>query len=426
MAPLARRARALFILAICIAMVACGGPAGPGRGSGVGSGDGDGGADATTNTGDRNPAGSADGPITARMDSGTYAFTVGRCEIIDDVVYVTALSENRTGMFEATLPPWDRDLAFADRDGSISLTNYGAGDGHNFELVAGRRDEGTSWDWTVSGSDVEVTARMANVSTADRSSGVAVYTEYRDVTINIACSGGAFGSGVEAEHYAQQEFSPIEPSLARAPGSVTIELQGMSYEITYLSTCQFFSNDVTAEGTANEASVYLYSEGAGVHLDLLVGDRRAEEAGMRWSLPSTATLQDDFLFEGSDTSRTWRGSIVSEDGSEAEATITVACTEGDSFQAAGVASVVLDGTTYELDEVTVCTIDASNVEFFGKSSDSGVAIVVTGGGTQILLGDESGKQTMTSNVVLDVAGQQVTWTGILAGDRQASIMFTCG
>ncbi len=351
------------------------------------------------------------------MESGSYAYTVGRCEIIDDVVYVTALTESQTGQLQATLPPWDREIAYSQRDGSVSLTNHGSDGDSTFELVASGHEAGTTWEWTVSGSDVTVEARMANRSAA---------SEYRDVTIDIGCSGGPFGSGIYAEQFAAEEFYPIEPPSNRVPGSVTIGLDGSVYEISYLTTCGFFSEDVTAEGTANEASVYLYSEGRGVQLNLLIGDRRAEEDGMHWNLPPDAELQDDFLFRGSDTERTWSGAIVSDDGSDATATITVECTEGDAFQTAGSASVVLDGVTHDLDEVTACTIDGTTIDFFGSSTESDVAVVVTGGGSQILLADEAGGQTATRDVEFEVSGQRATWTGILAGDRQATITISCG
>ena len=368
----------------------------------------------------------ADGPIRATFDGGSFTYTAGRCEIIDDVVYVKAISENPGGSFEATLPAWDREIAYSQRDGGVSLTGVGAGPAGTFQLVAGRHDAGTTWEWTVSGSDVQVTARMGNEATAERQDGVARLTEYRDVTIDIQCSGGPFGSGFWAQQYAEEEFFPIEPGLVRAPGSVTIDLDGTEYRISYLSLCQFFSEDVSAEGTANEAAVYLYSEGRGVQLDLLIGDRRAEEDGMRWSLLPEAELQSDFRFEGSGTSRTWSGRIVSADGTEAPTTISVECEEGDLFEAAGTATVVLDGRTHVLDQVTSCSIDGSAIEFFGAESNDGIAIVVTGGGSQILFGDEEGRQTANFDVEFEVSGQQATWTGVLAGDRQATISIDCG
>jgi hypothetical protein len=416
--------RLFLILATCLAVAACGGPGSSGgdEGSKTGSeaSDGDGGTGGDGGAG----SGSADGPITAAMESGTYGFDVGRCEIIDDVVYATALNQDQLGSFEATLPPWDRDVAYAQRDGQISLTNYGAANGDNFELVASRSQIGTTWDWTVSGSNVEVMARMANRTTSTRENGIEQFSEYREVTINIECANGAFGSGDFVTQFEEQEFYPIEPSLERAPGSVTIDLDGSTYEVTYLSTCQFFSQDVTAEGKADEADVWLYSEGAGVHLDLLIGDSRAPEEGTQWTLPPDVQLQDDFLFTGSDTTRTWTGTIVSTDGTEAEAAITVECTEGDAFEAAGTASVVLDGVTHNLDEVTSCSISGAMVEFFGVSTATDVAIVVTG--DLILLGDENGQQTSTGGVQFVVSGQQATWTGVLAGNRSATVTISCG
>lgn len=370
--------------------------------------------------------GTADGPIVARFEGGSFAYPIGRCEVIDDVVYVSALSENPGGSFEATLPAWDREIAYSQRQGRVSLTGTGSSAADSFQLAAGRNDAGTTWEWTVSGSDVQITARMGNEARAERQDGGSRLTEYRDVTIDIQCSGGVFGSGIWAQQYAEQEFHPIEPGLVRAPGSVTIDLEGTEYRITYLSLCQFFSEDVSAEGTANEAAVYLYSEGRGVQLDLLIGDRRAEEEGTRWSLPPEAELQSDFRFEGSDTSRTWSGSIVSADGLEAPATITVECAEGDAFVPSGTATVVLDGKTHVLDEVTTCSIEGTTVEFFGGESNDGIAVVVTGGGSQILFGDEEGRQTATFDVEFEVSGQQATWTGVLAGDRQATISISCG
>jgi hypothetical protein len=426
-AATARRVRNTpqWLTAMVIAgiVIACGGPlvpAGDGPATETGPpGGGASGGDGSTS------GGSADGPIVVTMEEGTYAYPSGRCEIIDDVVYVTAVAENMRGAFEARLPAWEREIAFAQRDGSVGASHFGSSGSDNFELVASRSAAGTTWDWTVSGSNVEVTARMGNSSTATREGGVREFTEYRDVTIAIRCSGGPFGPAVAMAPGLQDEFVPMQPSLTRAPGSVTVDLEGTTYEITYLSTCNFFQESVTAEGIANDASVYLYSEGRGVQLDLFVGDRRAEQEGVRWSLPADSSLQDDFLFEGSDASRSWSGQIVSAAGEEAQATITVECTEGDTFTPAGSASVVLDGVTHVLDQVTTCTIEGTTIDFFGRSSASDVAIVVTGGGSEILLGDEEGSQTRTPNVAFDVVGQQATWTGTLAGDRQAAIVIEC-
>ena len=419
----------VLILAACLALAACGGPA-------TQNGDSDGETPAS-----RAPAGggsggngggsgsSADGPITVAMDSGTYAYTVGRCEIINDVVYVTALGEGMASAFEATLPEWDRDIAYAQRQGGVTLTNFGSASGDNFELVAGRNDQGTTWDWTVSGADVEVVARMANRMTATRNEGVEEFTEYRDVTIDIQCSGGAFGSGSDAERFAQHEFAIVEDPMQRVPGRVTVALEGATYEVAYLTTCQFFQDQVTAEGIANEANVWLYSEGAGVQFDFAIGDRRDAfgSAGVqRWALPANVQQQDDFRFEGSSTSRTWRGPVVSEDGAEAVATITVERTEGDAFQSAGSGSVVLDGVTHDFDVVNTCSIQGTTIDFFGRSTASNVMIMATGGGSRILLGDEAGKQTTTPGVEFEVSGQQATWTGTLAGDRQATVTIDCG
>jgi hypothetical protein len=417
----------VLLLAACLALAACGGPAvqpgdSDGEPSGTApSGGGSGGGGGTT-------GGSGGGPITVAMDSGTYAYPAGRCEIIDDVVHVTARGQGMASAFEATLPEWDRDMAYSQRSGRVSLTNFGSATGDNFELVAGSNDQGTTWDWTVSGANVEVVARMANRTTATREEGVEEFTEYRDVTINILCSGGAFGSGPDAESFAEHEFAPFEDPMQRVPGRVTVELEGTKYEIAYLTTCQFFQDQVSAEGTANEAHVWLYSEGAGVNFDFAIGDRRDEfrAAGVeRWALPAKIQHQDDFRFEGSDTSRTWTGPVVSDGGTEAVATITVECTEGDAFESAGSGSVVLDGVLHDLDVVNTCSIQGSTIDFFGQSSASGVVIIVTGGGSQILLGDEAGQQSMTRDIVFDVAGQQATWTGTLAGDRQATVEIDC-
>jgi hypothetical protein len=418
--------------ALCLAAVGCatpGAPDGTGGQPGESSADNGAGAGDGGSSGGGGSGGSADGPITATMESGTYGYPVGRCEIVDDVVYVTALAENQTGAFEATLPAWDREIAYAQRSGRVSLTNFGSSDGDTFELVAGRGDPGTTWEWTVSGSSVEVVARMANRTTAPREDGVERFTEYRDVTIDIECGGGVFGSGPNAERYAQQEFPIVEDPMQRVPGRVSVELEETTFEIAFLTTCQFFQDQVSAEGIANEANVWLYSEGAGVHLNFEVGDQRDDwtpEGVERWALPPDVQFQDDFLFEGSDTTRTWNGQVVAEDGTEADATITVECTEGDAFDSAGTASIVLDGVTHDLDVVSTCAIDGSIIDFFGQSSESDVAVVVTGGGSEILLADEEGQQTMTRDIVFAIAGQQATWTGSLAGNRQATVSIGCG
>lgn len=426
------RRLAVAFLAVSLAVSACGtqgadGNDPGGAGSTAGPPGGDGGS--TGNGGGTTNGSGGGGPITARMDSGTYGYTTGRCEIIDDVVYLEAVDEAGTGGIEVTLPEWDREIAYARRDGRVSMSRSGSDTGDTFELVAGRGESGTTWDWIVSGQGVTVTARMGNRSTATRDGGVEQFTEYRDVTIDIQCSGGVFGSGPFADLYADRELSIIEDPMQRVPGRVSVEVEGETYEIAYLTTCQFFQDQVSAEGIANEANVWLYSEGAGVLLDFAIGDVRDEFTDVvveRWSLPPDAQQMDDFRFEGSDTVRTWSGTVVSEGGTSAEATITVECTEGDSFDSAGSASVILDGTTYDLDVVVSCSIDGTAIDFFGRSSSSDVAIVVTGGGSQILLADETGQQNATRDVAFDVAGQQATWTGVLAGDRQATVAISCG
>ena len=93
---------------------------------------------------------------------------------------------------------------------------------------------------------------------------------------------------------------------------------------------------------------------------------------------------------------------------------------------AGTASIVLDGVTHDLDVVSTCAIDGSIIDFFGQSSESDVAVVVTGGGSEILLADEEGQQTMTRDIVFAIAGQQATCTGSLAGNRQATVSIGCG
>ncbi len=430
--PTARN-RLWSILALVVAGViaACGGPAAS-NGAADDQASAGNGSDGTGNGSNDNggtSGGSADGPITVSMADGTYAYSAGRCEIIDDAVYVIAVAQDQRGGFEATLPPWDREMAYAQREGFVSMTNFGEGSDGAFELVAGRGSPGTTWEWTVSGSDVEIEARMANRTNATRDQGIEEFTDYRDVTIQIDCSGGAFGSGPNTEIYAEHDFFPLQDPMQRVPGTVTVELDGTTYEITYLTTCQFFQDEVSAEGIANEANGWLYSEGRGVHLDFAIGDRRDQTGGVdveRWGLPPDVQLQDDFLFEGSDVVRSWSGTVLSSGGEEAEATITVECTEGDAFQSAGSGSIVLDGVTHVLDVVNTCSIDGTTVDFYGNASATDVTVIVTAGGSQILLGDEDGQQSLTRDVEFEVAGQQATWSGLLAGDRQATVEISCG
>lgn len=418
-----RRWFAVGIAACCFVVAAC---ASTETGGGGGADDQPSGA-GQPSAGGAGSGASTGGPITI---DGVAApgYDIGRCEIIDDVVYARARSSDVAGPFvgfELVLPAWDRDIAHGQRDGRISLS--GQTDEGGIELVASRNDEGTTWDWTVSGSHVVVMARMANRTSATRNDdGTSTFTEYPEVTISIDCN-GTFGPGTPETEPTQAEFNQVQPGLARVPGSVTIELEGTTYPITYLSTCQFYTDDVTAEGASDEANVFLASEGAGVDLVLSIGDMRDQKSLERWGLPADAAREKgDFQFEGSDTSRTWSGTIVSPDGRMAEATITVECTEGDSFDAAGTGTVILDGVTHVLDETTQCTIDGTAVDFYGRASDDPVAVVVTSGGSEILFADEAGKQSITRDVMFDVSGQQATWSGVLAGDRQATISIDCG
>jgi hypothetical protein len=116
---------------------------------------------------------------------------------------------------------------------------------------------------------------------------------------------------------------------------------------------------------------------------------------------------------------------VSESGEEAEATITVECEEGDEFESAGTATITIDGVTYVLDDIVTCAIDGTSLEFFGRERVGDVAVVVTSGGRDILVGDPTG-QTVMNGVEFTIDGQQASWTGPLAGNRQATIALDCG
>lgn len=415
-----------FCIAACLAVAGCAAPGatdGQHDPAGQSGGAGDGGGGDVGGNGDGGA--SSEGPITIAFDGQSIGYEIGRCEVIDGVVYARARGGERTGFasFEATLPEWDREIAHSRRHGRINAIVPGDDGGVGWELTASFGDPGTTWDWTVSGSQVEVSAVMGDRTTASRDSGIETFVDYYDVTITMECT-GTFGTGDPGERM-HEEFFPLDPPIDRVPGSLTVELNGSAYEIGYLTTCQFFSNDVSAEGVADEAYAWFYSEGAGVNLDFRIGDLREEESLERWMLPPDASFQSDFPFEGSGTIRTWTGDVVSENGDEGDATITVECPEGDAFDAAGTASISVDGATYVLDEVSTCSIDGSAIEFFGRESAGDVAVVVTSGGSDILFGDASG-QTVTSGVEFTVNGQQATWSGLLAGDRQATIEITCG
>jgi hypothetical protein len=413
--------RWLSVAGLCLAIIGCGasggsdddgGPADQSSNAVASGGDGGGG---TSNS---------EGPITIAFDGRSFGYPIGRCEIIDGVVYAHARAEQAGFQtIELILPEWDREVAHSRRDGRIAAV-VSTGDGSGWELVASRGDAGTTWDWTVSGSQVQVTAVMGNRSTATRNSGIETFTETPEVTITMDCQ-GTFGTGFPEGEPMHEEFNLIDPPVDRVPGTVTIALNGSTYEITYLTTCQFFSNDVSAEGVADEAYTYFYSEGRGVNLELRIGDLRDEASLERWMLAPNILQQSDFAFEGSGTTRSWTGPVVSESGGQAEATITVECTEGDAFQAAGSASIVVDGVTHDLDEVTACTIAGSTIEFFGRQSAGNVALVVTSGGSDILFGDESG-QTRTSGVEFTINGSQASWTGTLANGKPTTITIDCG
>lgn len=418
-----RRSAGHWLLAagLCLAVVGCGAPGAP-EGSDTPASPSSGDSGGTADGGDADGGGpGTEGPITIAFEGRSFGYPIGRCDITDGVVYARARAGSRS--FEVTLPEWDRDVAYSRREGSISAVV--AGDGSFWELTGSRDDAGTTWDWTVSGTQVEVRAVMGNRTTATLDSGVETFTETPDVTISMDCQ-GTFGTGFPEGEPMHEEFSLLGPPRNdRIPGSVTVDLEGSTYNITYLTTCQFFSNDVSAEGVANEASIYFYSEGQGVNLILNIGDLRAEKSLERWMLPPNASHQSDFAFTGSGTTRTWTGNVVSERGGQAEATISVECSEGDAFDTAGTASIIIDGVTHVLDEVTQCTIDGATIEFFGRQSIGDVALVVTSGGSDILFGDESG-QTVTSGVVFTINGQRATWAGVLAGNRQATVAIDCG
>jgi hypothetical protein len=416
----------LAAAALCLIVVSCAAPGSedpfadqPGQPSAPGGGNGDGGI------GGNGEGVATEGPITIATDGQSFGYEVGRCEVIDGVVYAQARGGDRTGFatIEATLPEWDREIAHSRRTGSVYAVIPRSSPGIGLELTASRNDPGTFWEWTVSGSQVEVTATMGDRTTASRDSGVETFVDYHDVTITIDCS-GTFGVAAPGEPM-HAEFRPEEAPTDRVPGSVTVDLEGTTYEFPYLVHCQLFSNDVSAEATSDEAYAYFYSEGAGVNLAFEIGDQREEEALDRWMLPSEASLQSDFPFEGSGSTRTWTGVVVSATGGMAEMMITVECSDGDAFDPAGAVSLVVDGVAHEVDEVVSCTIDGTAIEFFGRQSAGSIALVVTSGGTQILFGDDSG-QTVTNGVEFAVNGQQATWSGTLAGDRQASVTIDCG
>lgn len=413
-------------LAACLAIAGCAAPGAPGGSSapagpstgdgGNGNGNGGGGGGGGTNS---------EGPITIEVGGQSFGYEIGRCEIIDGVVYAQGRGGDRTGFMsiEATLPEWDREIAHSRRTGSIYANIPGSSPGTGLELTASRNNPGTSWSWTVSGSRVDVSAVMGDRGTATREDGVETFIDYHDVTITMECS-GIFGVGTPGERM-HEDFRLEEPPNDRVPGSVTVDLNGTSYKFPYLSHCQLFSNDVGAEGTSDEAYIYFYSEAVGVLLDFDIGDQREPFGSLEeWMLPPGGSLQSDFPFEGSGTTRTWTGEVVTEAGGEGQMTITVECTEGDAFEAAGTVSLIVDGVSLEIDEVVTCAIDGSSVDFFGRQSVGSVALLVTSGGTEILFSDGSG-QSLTPRVEFDISGQRATWSGVLSGDRQASVTIDC-
>lgn len=308
------RTRVCAMAAVALLAMACGGsPAEGDRMTDSPTPSGEGGTGENPGADRGNPT----APITVTVDGTPYGYELGRCEIIDDVVYAAARGGSHSGNLALALPGWDVERPYAHRDGQVTVYHN-----DHSTLEANRESNGTTWEWTVNGNEIEVNASLGNRDTAEYVEGRWHFGDWHDVTIRIDCPQGTFGSptaaGAAGVHAA---LTPVSPRVQPVPGSVTVELGGTTYEIDFLLECALTPDSwpsVEVDGASNEASARLTGSLGTV---VMIGDQRSFA-----NVPARYSFGDDEMpWEHAGSTATWSGAAFTEAGDEVPASISVSC-----------------------------------------------------------------------------------------------------
>ncbi len=310
---IARRDRRPHVLLapLFAVLVACGGSGVPDPTGGAGAGTGatpradavGSGADGSGANGSGAGDGSAtgDAPVTVTLDGVTYGYDIGTCDVGEDAVRASAGRSD--GSISSAEIAWARDGSRASfRATDVSTTS---GPPAPFELYADPDRADTTWDVRVDGATATIEARMRNELPAAKGN---PDLERYDVTIVIRCDERGFGG--MAPEPADDQPPPDGGAAPSAAGesTVTLELAGQAYAISYPG-CPLTESELAVSLTEPATGAQLFL-GAGEAVLLLADGSPLQATGV--------------AFAGSDTSATWSGTMNGPTGSES-VTITISC-----------------------------------------------------------------------------------------------------
>ncbi|MBX3029193.1 MAG: hypothetical protein KF809_03460 [Chloroflexi bacterium] len=369
--------------------------------------------------------GDVDAPVTATFRGQTYGFAVGTCEVRDDVVIVDAQSRDFRGSISVHWPAADEGIPLARRNGRVNLDVWGAS---TFSLSAEPWTVGTRLTASVSGTDARVTAQMADTSTPTWVGEEPPPLEIVEVVIDIRCDERGFGGSAPVPDYEPWVEQP------RPGGRITVDLDGETYDITYLSTCSVGSW-VSAEGLSDEAQASVSSGGDGIQLHLFIGDVRAEQDGTRFQ-PGPEALETEI--DG--LTATGTGTLLAPTGESVPVRVAVTCDPtGQEVYASAI--VEMGDETHEVAFVTdvrsaplTCAVGESGVSFMGQQmGSSGMFVTVSSSGTagvsSIVLRDPAGDSYFVDDARFEILDATATWSGVLTSlageDAAATITVEC-
>ena len=367
-------------------------------------------------------------PVTVSVDGVTFGYPIGTCSIQDGFVGVDAMSTmgaNRDTFNGGVTLGWyaaDETTPDVRRLGNVSATTTGVVPSPGpFTLIAGNRDAGTSWEGVLNGDELVVRARLGDRGTAIRSGdGIEELQDFYDVTIRVRCDQEAFGGAPPREFVPREQ---LEGLASVGSGLVVIEIDGDTFRFDYLNPCTVLGDEIRASGLSNNAEFDLYSSPSGGFFELVDGEPRVDRrTRTTWGL-----IDDDFVFGVSGASATWSGTVVSDTGDQTTATVSIEC-EGEGLVAAGTGSVDVDGITHVLDDVDLCSITGTSVEFYGRAGRDGIVVGTGPGEGDLRWMDEAGDQRLVRGVTFEVSDQVASWTGTLPGPdgpRDATIRIEC-
>jgi len=316
-----------------IAVAACGGSSGgvsvPGGGvfdaddvqdlaDDIGDG-GDGGGDAIG-------LGDTDAPVVVTIDGVAFGYRDGSCRVDDELVRFQVYpdsgvlhgdSSHLMNNVDITWHPTLGHLPYVAQHAVFMLNRTIEAAPAPFSLIGSANSlsaASSSWEGTVSGTTAEFDLTLVDsMQLGDESQTI-------DVRITARCDNPILGNGpplgASPVGDENQMVDPRSVLASLADGHVEVTFQGSAHSLDNLTWCTIDPQQVQAEGDNNDLSVRVgYNE-----VEIQVGDPRLMQERPRFHLPEMIQIP----YEG-DSTRTWSGTLVDDDGKEEDVSVAVTC-----------------------------------------------------------------------------------------------------